>query len=111
MIGVKIRSLLLLSMLVLGAAGLFVIQVWKQNGYVTLAKNHRELKRQVKRLKSDIANIELRNKALKNFSRLEELGTERFGLVYPEVPVYVYPESHKTVKAESQWYSQLFTKK
>ena len=102
MMGARLSKLMTWVALILVAAGFLVIQVWKQNQYITLIKNNRELHRQVKKLKSDIASMELERENLMSFSRLEKVGQERFGFVYPDVPEFVYPEKQSEIQTASQ---------
>jgi cell division protein FtsL len=73
-------------------AAVLVAQVWKQNEYVELTRKGSASKIQVERLKSDIARIQLDNKNLKDYKRLERLAEKKYGLVYAGPPVLIYPE-------------------
>lgn len=92
---VRFKNLFLWLSLVLVAAAFLLVQVWKQNQYIALVRTNGELERQIKSLKSDVANIRLDHKSLKSFTRLETIGREHFGFVYPETPAFVYPETEK----------------
>ncbi len=92
MIGLKFRGIFALACLILLIAGYFAGYVWKENKYVVLAKKKSILQTEIKRLESEIVKIQLDNKQLKDYKRLENLGREQFGLIFGGVPKFINPE-------------------
>ncbi|MFC1585178.1 septum formation initiator family protein [Fibrobacterota bacterium] len=95
MTGAKLRNIVSWMLLVLAAAGIFIVHVWKQNQYVELTREHMAAKARLSRLKGDIANIQLDNKKLKDYKRLEELARKKFGFVYHGIPEFVYRDERR----------------
>lgn len=90
----KLINMFIWMLVAVGIAGIFVAQVWKADKYVTLARNYAASKIQVEKLKSDIARIQLDNKRLKDYKRLEKLVRVKYGLVTADPPEFIYPRSH-----------------
>jgi hypothetical protein len=44
------------------------------------------------KIRSDIANIQLDNKRLRDYKKLEKIGKEYFGFVYTGLPELIYRE-------------------
>ncbi|MBF0430371.1 MAG: hypothetical protein HQK83_03775 [Fibrobacteria bacterium] len=89
---IKLRGILFFVLVIMALAGLFVVQVWKQNEYVRLTKQNRALCVQLEKVKSDIANIMIDTKWLKDYKRLEKLARDDYGLVYAGVPEFIESE-------------------
>jgi cell division protein FtsB len=90
--GFRLRNIVALFLLVLMGASVLMAHVWKQNAYVRLSKESMKLAREGKALRDSIALLEMEAGDLKKLGRIEGLARERFGLVYGNNPVLVYPE-------------------
>ena len=90
--GFRLRNIVALFLLVLMGASVLMAHVWKQNAYVRLSKESMRLAREEKSLRDGIALLEMEAGALKKLGRIEGLARDRFGLVYGNHPVLVYPE-------------------
>ena len=88
--GTKIRSIFWWMLLVMACAGLFTAQVWKQNQYVRLTRNQAAAKARLQKVRSDIANIQLDNKKLKDYKKLEKMGEKHFGFVHAGLPELIF---------------------
>ena len=89
---ISVKIILLWMLIVLIGAGLFVTHIWKQNHYVKLTKSLSASRIQLSKIKNDIANIQLDNKKLKDYKRLEHLAKKKFGLEYAGVPEFIYEQ-------------------
>ena len=89
---IRLRNIFGWMLLVLACAGIFTAQVWKQNQYVKLTRDYAASQAQLVKVKSDVASIQLHNKKLKDYKRLEKLARTKFGLVYTGIPEFVYRE-------------------
>jgi len=89
---IRLRNIFGWMLLVLACAGIFTAQVWKQNQYVKLTRDYEAYKAQLAKVKSEVASIQLHNKKLKDYNRLEQLAQNRFGLVYTGIPEFIYRE-------------------
>lgn len=90
--GFRLRNIVALFLLVLMGASVLMAHVWKQNAYVRLSKESMRLARDGKVLRDGIALLEMEAGALKKLGRIEGLARDRFGLVYGNNPVLVYPD-------------------
>jgi cell division protein FtsL len=84
-----LKNIFFIIGLMMLAAFLFVAQVWKQNEYIKLSKAHEAYRVQQDKLQSDIANILLDIKKLKDFKRLETIGKKHFGMQFAGVPHFI----------------------
>ena len=73
-----LRNIWLWTGMALLLTGILVAQVWKQNMYVNLKRAHSASQARTEQLKSDIAAIQLDNKKLKDYKRLEGLAEKKF---------------------------------
>jgi len=92
MIGLKVRKIALLVGMVLGLASFFAGYVWKENNYIQLVRKEKISEAAVSKITDEIVRIQLDNKKLKDFNRLEKIGVEKFAFIYEGVPNLVYPE-------------------
>ena len=88
--GTRIRSIFGWMFLVMVCAGIFTAQVWKQNQYVKLTRDQSAARVQLVKIRSDIANIQLDNKRLKDYEKLEKIGKKRFGFIRTGLPELLY---------------------
>jgi len=92
MIGLKIRKIVLLAIFILGLASFFAGYVWKENNYIRLVRNEKIMNAKISKMTDEIVIIQLDNKKLKDFNRLEKIAVDKFSFVYEGVPNLVYPE-------------------